>query len=195
VAENGLISLNVPLTAARSGSRSTRTTHPHFVALFRELLGRLGLPDGVEMPYRFRTKGEMLRECKDQMTLAAAAPLTMSCSHAEAGRYQGRSPNKHCGYCVPCIIRKAAMKSAGIADAVYNIQVETAPPAHTKETGRDYRAFKMALERMRGMNKTSAAFRVLGPGPLPPEEVLDFAGVYLRGMEEVRGLLERKKSK
>jgi hypothetical protein len=195
VAENGLISLNVPLTAARSGSRSTRTTHPHFVALFRELLDRLRLLDAVELPYRFRTKGEMLRECKDSATLAAAAPLTMSCSHPEAGRYEGRPPNNHCGYCMPCIIRKAAMKSAHIADAAYNVQVESAPPTHTEETGRDYRAFQIALKRLDGMSKTRAAFRVLAPGPLPPEEVLDFAGVYLRGMEEVRGLLERRKSK
>jgi len=45
------------------------------------------------------------------------------------------------------------------------------------------------------MSRTRAAFRVLGPGPLPSEEVLDFAGVYLRGMEEVRGLIERKESR
>lgn len=195
VAENGLISLNIPLTAARSGSRSTRTTHPHFITLFREMLSRLGLPDTLQMPYRFSTKGEMLRQCKDQATLAAAAQLTMSCSHPEAGRYQGRSPNNHCGYCVPCIIRKAAMKSAALADAPYNLHVEKSPPTHTDEAGSDYRAFQMALERARGMSKTQAVFRVLGPGPLPPQEVLDFAGVYLRGMEEVRGLLETKESR
>ena len=195
IAENGLISLNVPLTAARSGSRSTRTTHPHFIAQFRELLRRLGLQDTVEMPYRFHTKGEMLRECKDQVTLASAAPLTMSCSHPETGRYQGLSPNNHCGYCVPCIIRRAAMKAASLTDASYNVQVETDPPPHSSDTGRDYRAFRMALERLRGLSKTQAAFRVLGPGPLPPEEILDFAGVYLRGMDEVRGLLGRTKSK
>lgn len=195
IAENGLISLNVPLTGSRTGSRSTRTTHPHFVAQFRELLRRLGLPDAVEMPYRFQTKGEMLRECKDQATLAAAAPLTMSCSHPETGRYQGLSPNNHCGYCVPCIIRRAAMKSAGLADAPYNVQVDTAPPSHTGDMGRDYRAFRMALERVRGLSKTQAAFRVLGPGPLPPDEILAFADVYLRGMDEVRGLLERNTSK
>lgn len=195
VPENGLISLNVPLTSARSGSRSTRTTHPHFIALFRELLTRLGLPAVVEMPYRFRTKGEMLRECKDPATLAAAAPMTMSCSHPEAGRFQGRSPNNHCGYCVPCIIRKAAMRSAGLTDASYGVQVESSPPQHTEEAGRDYRAFQMALERERGLDKTRAAFRVLGPGPLAPTELLDFAAVYLRGLEEVRSLLERKKSK
>ena len=195
VPENGLISLNVPLTTARSGSRSTRTTHPHFVALFRELLGRVALPNAVQTPYRFRTKGEMLRECKDPVTLAGATPLTMSCSHPEVGRYQGRSPNNHCGYCVPCIIRKAATKSARLPDAPYDVQIETSPPLHTTDSGRDYRAFQMALQRMGGMTNSQAAFRVLAPGPLPPEEILDFAGVYLRGMEEVRGLLERKRSK
>src|SRR5439155_152960 len=146
-----------------------------FVALFGELLTRLGLPNTVEIPYRFRTKGEMLRECKDKTTLAAAAPLTMSCSHPESGRFRGRSPNNHCGYCVPCIIRKAAMKAAGLADAPYNLEVASSPPPHTEEAGRDYRAIRMALERVRGMNKSRAVFQVLGPGPLPPEAVLDFA--------------------
>src|SRR5690606_10617465 len=31
VCENGLISLNVPLTGPRAGSWSTRTTHPHYM--------------------------------------------------------------------------------------------------------------------------------------------------------------------
>lgn len=192
IAENGLISLNVPLTCARTGSRSTRTTHPHYVALFTEVMARLGLPSNIQMPYRFRTKGEMLRECKDVEVLTQVAQQTMSCSHPEAGRYRGLSPSNHCGYCVPCIIRRAAMKAAGLPDAIYNLKVELAPPAHTEEAGRDYRAFCMALERSRGMTTLRAAFKVLGPGALIPEDIRGFAEVYLRGMEEVRDLLETR---
>ena len=35
------------------------------------------------------------------------------------------------------------------------------------------------------MNQNRAAFRVLGPGPLPADDILRFADVYLRGMQEV----------
>ena len=61
VPENGVISLNVPLTPARGGSLSTRTTHPHLIALYRELLATLDIPLAIELPYRFATKGEMLQ--------------------------------------------------------------------------------------------------------------------------------------
>ena len=40
VAENGLISLNVPLTNARIGSSSSRTTHPHVMAALRDIGSR-----------------------------------------------------------------------------------------------------------------------------------------------------------
>lgn len=96
VAENGLISINVPLTPSRTGSSSTRTTHPHFLALFRDLLSTLGLGVPLEIPYRFFTKGEMLRRCVAQDVLRDVAPLTMSCSHPEAGRFRGHSPGDHC---------------------------------------------------------------------------------------------------
>jgi hypothetical protein len=84
------------------------------------------------------------------------------------------------------------MRAAGLTDVPYNVAVDTAPPRHDGDTGRDYRAFQMALERERGMNQDRAAFRVLGPGPLPPDDIRRFAGVYLRGMQEVRDLLEPK---
>src|SRR5690606_23689563 len=129
IAENGLISLNVPLTPARGGSSSTRTTHPHFIELYRGLLKKLSLPVTLALPYRFKTKGEMLAEVRDKDLLKNTAALTMSCSHPEAGRYQGYSPGNHCGYCVPCIIRRASMTHANIDDASYNVDVRINPPS------------------------------------------------------------------
>ena len=43
VPENGVISLNIPLTVMRLGSLSTRTTHPYFMGLMQNLLYGLGL--------------------------------------------------------------------------------------------------------------------------------------------------------
>jgi len=189
VAENGLISLNVPLTPSRSGSSSTRTTHPHFLGLLRELVAALGVNVPIETPYRFKTKDEMLRECQDQATLTQASASSMSCSHPESGRFRGRSPSQHCGYCVPCIIRRASLHAAGLPQSQYSIDVLTHPPGADTDTGRDFRAFHMALERLRDARPTRFLFDVMGTGPLPSGDAAQYADVYRRGMAEVRGLL------
>lgn len=192
IAENGLISLNVPLTPSRVGSSSTRTTHPHFIELYRSILKKLSIPVTLALPYRFKTKGEMLAEVRDLDTLRLTAPLTMSCSHPEAGRYLGFNPGNHCGYCVPCIIRRAAMEHAKVADAVYNVDVRTDPPDYRGDSGRDIRAFEMALARFSGSRLPDSIASVLSTGPLPPAEVAEFAQVYRRGMEEVGHFLKGK---
>lgn len=102
VPENGFISVNPPLLPGRMASLSTRTTHPLFMHQLQEVLPLLGVDVRLEMPYRFKTKGEMLQECADQATLAEYASTTTSC-----GRF--RTYNRtHCGRCVPCMVRKAA---------------------------------------------------------------------------------------
>ena len=43
IPENGLISLNIPLAYTRTGTSSTRTTHPHYMKMLQELIAELGL--------------------------------------------------------------------------------------------------------------------------------------------------------
>ncbi len=189
VPENGLVSLNVPLTGTRLSSLSTRTTHPHFIALYRRVLSKLGLTTPIELPYRFHTKGEMLAQAKNQDLVQNVAKLTMSCAHPEAGRHQQAAPSLHCGYCVPCIIRRAAMEAAGVPDAPYRVDVRTSPPAADSKTGRDLRAFLMALERYSDTPRQATRFHVLDAGPLPEGEATRYADVYIRGMEELQRFL------
>jgi len=102
VPENGFISVNPPLLPGRMASLSTRTTHPLFMRQLQAALPLLGVDVRLTMPYQFKTKGEMLAECADQVALATYASGTTSC-----GRY--RTYNRtHCGRCVPCMVRKAA---------------------------------------------------------------------------------------
>ncbi len=110
VCENGFISINPPLTGARLGSLSTRTTHPFYIRLFQELLDAAGLRVTLENPYQFRTKGEMLSACADQAFLQKYAHTSTSC-----GRY-ARNGYKHCGRCLPCLIRRAAFHAWGVKD-------------------------------------------------------------------------------
>lgn len=190
VAENGLISLNVPLTDARLGSLSTRTTHPHFISLYQRLLASLELGNSVELPYQFQTKGEMFRQVKNFELLSNLVETSMSCSHPESGRYLGKSPGNHCGYCVPCIIRRASLASVGLDKGNYNIDILNDEPPYDRNRGRDFRAFQMAVERHRTSGSQVSPFDVLKAGPLPPEDIKDYMEMYSRGMDEVLRFLE-----
>lgn len=63
VPENGFICINPPLVPGRVSSLSTKTTHPQFIAMMQELLNGIGVGVVFELPYRFKTKGQMLQEC------------------------------------------------------------------------------------------------------------------------------------
>lgn len=107
VPENGFICINPPLVPGRMGSLSTKTTHPLFIQQMQELLDGLGVPVEFKLPYRFKTKGEMLSECLNQTQLEQFAATTTSC-----GRYRTYN-RRHCGRCVPCMIRRAAFLEWG----------------------------------------------------------------------------------
>jgi hypothetical protein len=102
IPENGFICINPPLLPGRVSSLSTRTTHPQFIGLLQELLDGLGVSVQLELPYRFKTKGEMMRECQNQAFLGKWAADSTSC-----GRFRTYN-RRHCGRCVPCMIRKGA---------------------------------------------------------------------------------------
>ncbi|EMI25098.1 Qat anti-phage system QueC-like protein QatC [Rhodopirellula europaea] len=107
--ENGLISLNPPLTDARIGSASTRTTHPAFITQLQDLLHSVGLNVELKNEYQYKTKGEMFSECLSPKLLRSVVQDSMSCG--KSGRI-----NMHCGRCVPCIIRRSAFHASGIQD-------------------------------------------------------------------------------
>ena len=107
--ENGLISLNPPLTPTRIGSASTRTTHPCFIGQFQALLDRLEIHVKLKNDYQLLTKGEMFLACKRPDDLRTLVVSSMSCG-------KGGRINMHCGRCVPCIIRRAAFKKGQIRD-------------------------------------------------------------------------------
>ena len=185
IPENGLISLNVPLTYSRLGSLSTRTTHPHTLALFQRVLDGLGLAVTVENPYQFATKGDMLRDAADAPFIAQLTPETMSCAHPSAGRWQGGGV-EHCGYCVPCIIRRASEHEASVTGTTYTYDVRT--DALGKGAAKDPRAFRIAVERASGGVGLQT---VLTSGPLgtDPATLRAYVDLYARGIGEVGAFL------
>lgn len=189
VPENGFITLNVPLTAGRLGSWSTRTTHPHAIALFRQVLALAAIDVRVETPYRFRTKGTMLAECRDQELLARHVDETNSCGHANDRNAREGRGEPQCGYCVPCIIRRASLHAARLPDGEYRYDVQTERGALTDVTSRDLRAFEIAIARARARTPTITDVLRAGPLDAAPGEVADYVGVYRGGLEEVSRFL------
>jgi len=196
VPENGLISLNVPLDPLRLGALSTRTTHPYYMARFGELLDGLGLRARLHNPYAFMTKGQMASGCADQAFLRKEAPRTMSCSSPSARRYDPdpaqREP-KHCGRCVPCLIRRAAIHEAwGADDTPYRIADLRAQVLDTNRAeGEHVRSFQLALSRL-ARARHRARFDIHRPGPLIDhlDRLDEYETVYVAGMQEVGRLLQ-----
>jgi len=191
VPENGLISLNIPLTFGRAGTHSTRTTHPHTIDLYRKLLDALGIEVVLHTPYRFMTKGEMLRDCKDQNVLKSGVHSTMSCSRPQAARFHKRPVGQHCGYCVPCIIRRASLYSVGLDDEPRVTDVLSREIRANEAAGYDKRAFLMAISRMNDMSPLEITSEILGAGPIDEAELDGLTGVFTRGMEEVNRFLRQ----
>jgi hypothetical protein len=194
VPENGLIALNVPLDPLRLGSLSTRTTHPFYMARWNELIQRLGITGGVRNPFWDKTKGEMTKGCSNQALLGKLLPQSLSCSSPTKGRWKGRGV-EHCGYCLPCLIRRAAVKAALAKDeTLYTLEDLRAAPLDTRKAeGQQVRSVQYAVERLaRRPGLASVLIHKAGPLTDPSAaELLALSHVYGRGMDEVGALLSK----
>lgn len=190
VPENGLISLNVPLDPLRVGALSTRTTHPFYMKRWNELLAGLGLSVALVNPYQFQTKGEMVAGCADPGFLGTAAATTMSCSSPAKQRWLKRSP-EHCGYCVPCLIRRASLVRGMCTDPTRYTEDLWAGPLSTRtKVGQHVRSFQAAHARLR-KRPALASTLIHQAGPLFEfaTDLPRFERVYREGLSEVAGLL------
>jgi hypothetical protein len=193
VPENGLIALNVPLDPLRLGSNSTRTTHPYYMARWNDLLKILGVNGEVQNPYWDKTKGEMASNCLNTSLLKQLAKDSLSCSSPTKGRWQGLGI-EHCGYCLPCIIRRAALEAAfGLKSDItqYTVPNLSAQVLDTcKAEGVQVRSFQYLIERLQKQPQL-AKLLIHKPGSLADEipHLDQLADVYLRGLAEVGQLI------
>src|SRR5262249_17463169 len=144
----------------------------------------------IENPYWNKTKGEMVVACGNRALLNSVVPSTLSCASPTKGRWQ-RHGTQHCGYCLPCLIRRASLAAIGDSTiyTVPNLRAKVWDPRTA--TGEQIRSFQYAIERLRarpGIEK----LLVHKPGPLTddPQSVSELAAVYKRGLEEVGAMLK-----
>ena len=178
VPENGFISVNPPLTRRRIGSLSTRTTHPFFMQQLQNIMDKVDLKIDLSNPYRFKTKGEMLSECRNQSFLNSAAQNTVSC-----GKWKRHS--RQCGRCVPCIVRRAAFYTWGIQDPTDYRYPDLHQVLAEEKQRDDLLAFLVACTKIKD-DMVSAWSSYSGRLPNHDAGRNDFTSVVERGLNEVK---------
>jgi hypothetical protein len=131
IPENGFVALNVPLTPARGGALTTRSTHPHTLQLLGDLTEALGLTIAVDNPWLYDTKGDITRHALNRPDDIAA---TVSCSHPTQGRWEKNGRYGNCGYCYPCLVRRSGIEAAN--DGVDPTEYRHDPRNESALTGR-----------------------------------------------------------
>src|SRR5262249_8050253 len=108
--ENGILSLNLPISGQVLGARATRSTHPVVLGGVSRLFPLLfGCDFAVENPFLWESKAEVLSAIRAAGVgeLCAAA---VSCVHT-MGQTQAQT---HCGGCSQCVDRRLAALAAGL---------------------------------------------------------------------------------
>ncbi len=106
--ENGVVGLNLPLTPAAVGARSTRTTHPRTLSGFAKILSAVtGRPFEVESPFLWETRTDVVRrllgaDCGELLTLSTSCGATRGMTVKQP----------HCGMCSQCVGRRFAILAA-----------------------------------------------------------------------------------
>jgi hypothetical protein len=183
IPENGTISLNYPLTPSRSSTLSTRTTHPHYLKRLQQLLDSLGLAIQLQNPFGTYTKGELVDACTNKSILNSIYTQSVSCGKRGRKQYWDTlTGTQHCGVCMPCIYRRAALHKNGLDNQLYGIDIFS--------TSREIMTIQdmPALFDFINRNLTTEQIKrtLLVSGSLEMHELDDSAGMVERVRQELK---------
>ncbi|SHH75639.1 Qat anti-phage system QueC-like protein QatC [Clostridium grantii] len=205
IPENGFIGLNVPLTPSRIGSCSTRTTHVYFLKKLNEIFKEIDIPYGISNFYAYKTKGQIVSEFKENSTFLECVDETISCSHPTQGRMAGVTPI-NCGYCFPCMIRRASLNVIGYEeqnyldkiDGEYKLDIKLIKNYGNPYTGRakDLNALLAALHKyIKNDDSNYYKKQLVKLGGLSFDEVEIFNDIYIKSMEELKNMIVKQADK
>jgi hypothetical protein len=144
--ENGVVSINLPISEQVVGARATRTTHPlvmdHFSKFFSAAVGQ---PIEFDNPFIWKTKADIVRSIVDQ-GCGDLIKHTVSCTRVR----DSTKLHTHCGRCSQCIDRRFAVLAAH-ADRddpreMYNVELLTGSRDEAKDQTMAESYVRTALE-------------------------------------------------
>jgi 7-cyano-7-deazaguanine synthase in queuosine biosynthesis len=197
--ENGVVSLNIPISADVLESRATRTTHPQVINGLKEIFSLVfGREIDVRHPYQWLTKREVTEKISEH-SCSDLLEVTNSCTRPR-GPKKGKT---HCGICSQCIDRRFGILAAGMGDDEpednYNIPLLTGRRTGTKEINLalQYVKFARDFSQLRGPaellnNHPSMSDALHEYEDLTSEQAEErIFDLYKRHAEDVLGVLER----
>ena len=108
--ENGIGSLNLPISKGQFGSQATRSTDPRVLLAMGQLVALLlDRPFRVVNPFVLQTKGEMCAVLS-AIGIDDLAAQTISCD----GYPQRSAGAAQCGSCTSCLLRRLSLQVAGL---------------------------------------------------------------------------------
>ncbi|MDD4669987.1 MAG: hypothetical protein PHG78_03025 [Bacteroidales bacterium] len=190
VPENGSVSLNYPLSSSRRSACSTRTTHPTFISILRKLWNKLGIMTDISNPYELFTKGEMVVNCENIDFLKEIVQISNSCGKRGHRVNWENKTASHCGICMPCTYRRAALLSIDDATTYGNSinkklsgRKKFTPFLLTKQ-GQDISACFNFLNR--DLNKEEIKEELLVAGITDLTKIDDYVEVVVRTRAELK---------
>ena len=111
--ENGIMSVNLPISTQVVGTRATRTTHPHFLKLLEKLIRLMqGGETTIDNPFIWMTKSEVVQVLRDPADRNLIAQ-SISCSNTR----EMTKMHWHCGTCAQCLQRRIGTLGADLGEA------------------------------------------------------------------------------
>ena len=194
VPENGSVSLNYPLSASRRSSCSTRTTHPVFLKQLGTIVHGLGISSRIRNPYEKQTKGEMVQACVDKAFLLKIVALSNSCGKRKQHQFMYDNPAaNHCGHCMPCMYRKAALLNEN-DHTTYGNQLSTLfKKRETKaELAYDFMAMLEYLKRNLKRDDIKRELRIAGMGNF--DDLDEYVDLVFRTRAELSAMIRADKN-
>lgn len=194
--ENGFIAVNVPLTPSRVGSCSTRTMHPYYLNKVGAVINKLGIKNPIINSLEFKTKGDCVSECSNITFFSSLINESVSCSHPTKRQIWIRRDKsvKNCGYCVPCLIRRAAFHKVSLDSARYygiDVCVGEINLSDRRNSANDFRAVVNALTS----GKTAIEFEKDIMAVASIDKLSERARMIERGFAEIKSFIQEKADK
>lgn len=190
IPENGFIGLNVALTNSRKGSCSTRTTHPFFLNGLRDILLEVGIYNPIVNFFAHKTKREIVRLVKDTVAFSKGYQKTISCSHPCVARYNRTGSREYpinCGYCYPCVIRRASLLDLKDISpyTAHMLPSDFLNQFSESDRSADLNAVVDSVYRYQNSDKKNIRRLIRCTGKLSEEESDQFLRVYSEGMKDI----------
>jgi 7-cyano-7-deazaguanine synthase in queuosine biosynthesis len=201
--ENGVLAINLPFEYHLHGFNASRHAHPETLRRFESLLRAIWPFDSqpaVINPFSQLTKAEEIKHLGRAKDLAEH---TISCQYAGQQRarlisWLKKKGSRHkgvreCGLCMPCLIRRSAMESAGVFEPAshYFFDARRAfrkPSAYAKaplfgvvkENVHALREFSNKILKMKKSEFALAYLSDLSLVPASSEEIAESTGAAFR---------------